>query len=68
MLLESVAEDPASGDADQAFARLMAVIVARVASQQAALEDESALRESLQSQLDELKALEERLNAAELAP
>jgi hypothetical protein len=46
----------------------MAVIVARVASQQAALEDESALRESLQSQLDELKALEERLNAAELAP
>jgi hypothetical protein len=46
----------------------MAVIVARVASQQVALEDESALRESLQSQLDELKALEERLNAAELAP
>jgi hypothetical protein len=55
-------EDPTAPNADLGFATLMQDLLDRLIEQQQALRAETAERQSLEDQLDALKALEERLN------
>lgn len=51
--------DPASAD----FVRFLRPVIERMSAQQATLNAETARRRSLESQLEALKQIEERLNA-----
>jgi hypothetical protein len=63
-LLDFAAADPAAlGDGDADFVAFFRPLVRQLAGQRAALDAEAALRQSLERQLEALKALEEQLNA-----